>query len=456
MRPVLLVKYGELALKGQNRPYFEKTLADNIRQAISDVCGDCLRVVRVHGRIVVEPFHEEGQKARRNKAAQNGVGPEEAASQSDRKALRRAADALRRVFGVVEMSLAYSVAADMTEIIRAAIMAAEEAREELTGEAREEFTGEEFKAGRRVPGVIPSDVPAHDEPVRAITFKVTTRRADKDFPLDSPTINAVLGREILCNVDGLSVDVHNPDFVVTVEVRREGAFVYYKSVKGPGGLPVGVSGKGLLLLSGGIDSPVAGWMGMKRGLVMEAVHFDSFPLTSERSREKVFDLCKVLSRWQVPIPVVLHLVSFADIQKTIWKGGFEELRVTVMRRAMLQISNLIAQRTGAQALITGESLGQVASQTLESVDVINRASTLPVLRPLIGFDKTEIVALAKEIGTFPVSIRPYEDCCSIFVPRHPATRPSLDSVLAVEKRLNLGPLIFEALERVSTYSFASV
>lgn len=453
MKPVLLVKYGELALKGGNRPYFEKTLADNIRRAVLSICGDCLRVTRVHGRIIVEASHGEGQEIRRNgavqhgavqnEAVQNDMEQKEASPGNDREALQRATDALRRVFGVVEMSFAYSVSADMTEITRAAVMAAEEAREE-------------FKAGRRVERAIPSDVATREEPLRTITFKATTRRAHKDFPLDSPSINALLGKEILRNVEGLSVDVHNPDFVVTVEVRREGAFVYYKSVKGPGGLPVGVSGKGLLLLSGGIDSPVAGWMGMKRGLVMEAVHFDSFPLTSERSREKVFDLCKVLSRWQISKPIMLHLVSFADIQKTIWKGGFEELRVTIMRRVMLQISNLIAQRTGAQALVTGESLGQVASQTLESMNVINRASTLPVLRPLIGFDKTEIVALAKEIGTFPVSIRPYEDCCSIFVPRHPATRPSLDTVLAVEKRLNLDPLILEALERTSIYSFASM
>lgn len=419
---VLLVKYGELALKGQNRPYFEKILAHNAQKAVSGVCGDRLRVTRTHGRIIFEPARE--------------VGGGEGAAGSDREALKTAADALRRVFGVVEVSFAYGVAANMGEIACAAVTAAKEAREE-------------FHEARRIGNNV-----AGDASKRGVTFKVVARRADKGFPMDSPTINAVLGKEILCSVNGLSVDVHNPDFVVTVEVRREGAFVYYKSIKGPGGLPVGVSGKGLLLLSGGIDSPVAGWMGMKRGLIIEAVHFDSFPLTSERSREKVFDLCKVLSRWQVPVPVVLHLVGFADIQKTIWKGGFEDLRVTVMRRAMLKISNLIAERTGALALVTGESLGQVASQTLKSMDVINRASTLPVLRPLIGFDKTEITALAEEIGTLPISIRPYDDCCSIFLPRHPATRPSLEDVLAVEERLSLDPLILEAAERASVHSLA--
>lgn len=405
MQPLFLVKYGELALKGENRPYFEKTLVNNIRAALAAWGVESPQITRANGRIFAKT------------------------QAHDQRTVDAVLEALRHVFGIVETSLAYRVSADIREISHAAVILAKEATTRLQAASKKD---------KRTPGV---------------TFKVAARRADKSFPLDSPKINAILGEEILDQAPGLSVNVTNPDFIIVVEVRREGVFVYYRSARGPGGLPIGVSGRVLLLLSGGIDSPVAGWLSMKRGLIVGAIHFDSYPLTTQRAKEKVFDLCKILSRWQLPAPVILNVVRFTPIQEAIWERCIEDLRVTVMRRLMIKIADVIAQRSGLQALVTGESLGQVASQTLDSIAVTNKASELPVLRPLVGFDKTEITTLAKEIGTFTISIRPYDDCCTIFVPRHPATRPDLETVLEMEDLIGADILIKEAVETVVTHRF---
>lgn len=283
------------------------------------------------------------------------------------------------------------------------------------------------------------------------SFKVETNRANKRFPLDSRQINQRLGAHLLQSVPGLRVDVHAPEIIVNVDVREGAAYVYTRTVPGPGGLPVGASGRAHLLLSGGIDSPVAGWMAMKRGVELEAIHFHSPPFTSERARLKVGDLCRRLAAWGGP--TALHVVRFTDAQKEIYARCPAELGVTIMRRVMLRVADRIASARGGLALVTGESLGQVASQTLESINTINRVADLPVLRPLIGFDKAEIVALARRIGTYDISILPYEDCCTVFVPQHPRTRPTPAEAEAAERSLDVDALVEGALAQVEVERF---
>ena len=257
-----------------------------------------------------------------------------------------------------------------------------------------------------------------------------------------------VGAHLLRTFPGLQVDVHEPEAVLDVEIREEEAYIYTERLPGPGGLPVGVAGKGLLLLSGGIDSPVAGWMTLKRGVKLEAVHFHSYPYTSERSKEKVIDLCRELARYGGKIR--LHVAHFTEIQEELRLKTPERLLVTLMRRMMFRLAERLAQQQGALALITGESLGQVASQTMESLNVIERVTQIPVLRPLIGLDKQEIMDLSVKIGTYPISIRPYEDCCTIFLPQFPATRPRLKDVEAAEAALDLEGLIAESLAKTET------
>ncbi|MGI6658750.1 MAG: tRNA uracil 4-sulfurtransferase ThiI [Dethiobacteraceae bacterium] len=281
-----------------------------------------------------------------------------------------------------------------------------------------------------------------------LRFKVNTRRANKKFPLLSQQVSAEVGAHLLRTFPGLQVDVHEPEAVLDVEIREEEAYIYTERLPGPGGLPVGVAGKGLLLLSGGIDSPVAGWMTLKRGVKLEAVHFHSYPYTSERSKEKVIDLCRELARYGGKIR--LHVAHFTEIQEELRLKTPERLLVTLMRRMMFRLAERLAQQQGALALITGESLGQVASQTMESLNVIERVTQIPVLRPLIGLDKQEIMDLSVKIGTYPISIRPYEDCCTIFLPQFPATRPRLKDVEAAEAALDLEGLIAESLAKTET------
>ncbi|ADU51392.1 thiamine biosynthesis/tRNA modification protein ThiI [Thermaerobacter marianensis DSM 12885] len=389
---VLLVRYGEIGLKGRNRPQFEQALVRQVRRALAPWPG--VAVYRTPGRVWVEP------------PAGTDATP--------------LLEALQRVFGIVAVAPAEQVPLDLDAIAGAAQQVLEDALE--------------AEAGR--PGTPPGP---------RITFKVEARRSNKRFPLTSLELNRELGNRLLAAHPELKVDVQRPRITVHVEVRHDGAYVYARSVPGPGGLPVGVTGRACALLSGGIDSPVAVWMAMKRGLSVIPVHFHSPPFTSERAREKVVDLTRVLARWGGAMP--LWVVHFTEVQRAIQLECPPELTITLMRRMMFRIAERIAARERALALVTGESLGQVASQTLESIRTISAVATLPVLRPLIGMDKTEIVERARAIGTYDISILPYEDCCTLFVPAHPATRPRPEQAEAAEAVRDWEPLLAEALER---------
>lgn len=380
METVLLVRYAEIHLKGLNRPYFERSLTGALGRALAPLP---VRVVREQGRIFV--FDVPQQRA------------------------QAAAERLTRVFGVHSVSIAFAVEKDFAAITEAAT--------ELMARALQ---------GRR-----------------HATFKVFARRADKHFPMRSADICAALGGELLERFPALSVDVHAPQLRVGVEIRQERAFVYAGELMGPGGMPVGCNGRALLLLSGGIDSPVAGYMIAKRGVTVDAVHFYSYPYTSERARDKVVELARLLA--QHTGPVALHLIPFTDIQLAIYDRCPASETTVLMRRLMMRIAERVARATGAQALVTGESIGQVASQTIESLTVTEDAVTLPVFRPLIGFDKEEIVERAKAIGTFETSILPYEDCCTVFVPQHPVTKPRVDKLRESEALVDFSDMIEAAL-----------
>lgn len=379
MYPLLLVRYGELSLKGRNRKTFEDLLLSNIRANIKNLPHGEIR--KTFGRIYLETEDNWEELAQR----------------------------LQRVFGIVSVSPVL----------------------------RRELDLDAIKEGA---GLVVQDTPG-------TTFKVETRRTSKSFPLTSPEISRTVGGYLLKNFPHLQVDVHNPDFVVNLEVRSEGAFIYSRVLPCLGGLPAGSSGKGLLLLSGGIDSPVAGFLSMKRGVNVEGLHFHSYPFTSERSKEKVVELARLLAPYNAGGKFKLWVAYFTEIQKALQKGSYPSLNITLMRRFMLRIGTELAEREGALALITGDSLGQVASQTMESIRTINEVTNLPVYRPLIGLDKQEIVELSREIGTYETSILPYDDCCTVFVPKNPATRPTVEQVLKAEAELDVEGLIAEALEK---------
>lgn len=376
MRDLILVRYGEIGLKGENRPYFEQRLVRNLRAALEPLPG--ARVTRGYGRLFVDPAGATDQ------------------------ALAR----LQRVFGVVGLHPAVETALELDEILQAAV---------------------------RLVAAEP----------RPATFKVEARRTNKQFALNSMELNRQVGAHVLRQVEGLAVDVHRPQIRLRLEVREKGAYLYVRDVPGPGGLPVGVGSPALLLLSGGIDSPVAGWYTLKRGVPVRAVHFESPPFTSPRALQKVQDLAAVLAGWGGPI--TLYVVPFTRIQTEIRRHVPPEFGVTIMRRMMFRIAERLAARDGLVALVTGESLGQVASQTLESMATINDVVRLPVLRPLIGLDKGEIIARAEQIGTYEISIRPYEDCCTLFVPDHPVTQPTRHQAEAAEANLDVSALVDEAL-----------
>lgn len=379
MYPLLLVRYGELSLKGRNRKTFEDLLLSNMRARLVDLPHG--RITKTFGRIYLETKDNWAELAQR----------------------------LQGVFGIVSVSPVLRRSLDM----------------------------EEIKEGARL---IIQDTPGR-------TFKVEARRPNKSFPLTSPEICQTLGGHILRNFSHLTVDVHRPDFVLNVEIRQEGAFLYSQVIPCLGGLPAGSSGKGLLLLSGGIDSPVAGFLSMKRGVSLEGLHFYSYPFTSERSKAKVVELASLLAPYNARGKFKLWIAYFTEIQKALQQISYDALSITLMRRFMLRIATQLAEREKALALITGDSLGQVASQTMESIHVINAVTTTPVFRPLIGLDKQEIIDLAVKIGTYETSILPYEDCCTVFVPSNPATKPRLDQVLKAESELDVDGLIAEALAK---------
>lgn len=280
------------------------------------------------------------------------------------------------------------------------------------------------------------------------TFKVETKRSDKRFPIHSGDLNRILGGMILKNEPNIKVDVHNPDLLLKVEIREDGTYIYYNSFNGSGGYPVGTQPKGMLMLSGGIDSPVAGYLAMKRGIVIDAVYFEAIPHTSLEAREKVITLCRKLSSYTNHIN--LHIVNFTTIQEEIYKNCREDYCITIMRRMMYRIMEKLATKYNGLAIINGESVGQVASQTLTSMSVINSVTNMPVIRPLACLDKLEIMDIARKIETYETSILPYEDCCTVFVPKHPAINPKIETAIKEENKFDYDRLINEAIDSLNT------
>lgn len=387
-RSLIMVRMGELTLKGLNRGRFERQLVNNISRRLAAM-GD-FKVRQTHSRIFVE-------------AAGDSPLPE------DPGALLQA---ITNVFGIVSASPVRSFAADMAIL-----------QDQAT----------DYMQDLLADGL-------------SRTFKVESRRGDKRFPLTSPEISAQIG-DILLNAfpDQLTVDVHQPDLTLYIEVRDR-IYLYSQVVRGQKGLPVGMGGHGMLLLSGGIDSPVAGYMMASRGMELDAVYFHAFPYTSDRAKEKVIDLARQLTIYCGRLR--LHVVDFTEIQVTLRDHCPGELLTVIIRRMMMRIADQLAETRGCQALLTGESLGQVASQTLEAIACTDPIATRPVFRPLIGMDKDDTVLTARRIGTYETSILPYEDCCTIFVAKHPKTRPSLKEIEAAENGLDLDQLTADGLSRI--------
>lgn len=365
---LFLLKYGEIALKGLNKPVFERRLLDNIKARLAKIGK--FDIFAAQSTIYVEP--------------QECVDTEETLSE------------LKRVFGIANICPAVRCEKSLDAIENMAVS----------------LLSEENTDGK--------------------TFKVEAKREDKSFPLNSPQLSSEIGGRILSHMPHLKVDVHNPDILVQIEIRKE-AYVYTGKIKGAGGMPVGTNGKAAILLSGGIDSPVAGYMIAKRGVRLEAVHFHSHPYTSDRAKQKVIDLAKIMSKYCGAMNV--HIIPFTDIQLEIIDKCPKVLLTVIMRRMMMRIAETVASKTKGQAIVTGESIGQVASQTMESLAATDSVVSRPVFRPLIGMDKEEIVSISKEIGTYETSILPFEDCCTIFVPKHPKTKPSIDELIEAEKLL---------------------
>ncbi|PYG87531.1 thiamine biosynthesis protein ThiI [Ruminiclostridium sufflavum DSM 19573] len=382
MKKIILVRYGEIILKGLNRPVFEEKLVGNIKKAIYKFGKS--KVLKSQGRIYIEPEEENYD-------------------------FDMVLHKVIKVFGVVSVSPVWKIDTDYEQIKAYSFKMASE----LVNQKR-------YK-----------------------TFKVETKRGNKRFPMQSPEICNDVGGYILENIPGLSVDVHSPDFIMYIEVR-ENSYIYSETIKGHGGMPLGSNGKAVLLLSGGIDSPVAGWMMGKRGVEIEAVHFYSYPYTSERAKQKVIDLAQILSGFCGKIH--LHIVPFTEIQLAINDNCPEEQLTIIMRRIMMKIAEQIARNSNSMALITGESMGQVASQTMHGLYCTDSAVNMPVFRPLIGMDKVEVVDMARKIDTFETSILPYEDCCTVFVAKHPQTKPKLDKILLSESKVDFEPLIKTAVE----------
>lgn len=382
MNKVILVRYEEIFLKGLNKPVFESKLMKNMKRVLYGLGP--VTIFKAQSRIYVEPEKEDYP-------------------------IDEAIKRLTCVFGIASVSPVLKLEKKKEVIEEAAVAMVKELVQKYP-----------YK-----------------------TFKVETKRADKKYPMNSMEVSSELGGVLLARVPGLKVDVNTPDFIVYVEIR-ESTYLYSEIIPGVKGLPVGSNGKATLLLSGGIDSPVAGWMVSKRGVKIEAVHFYSFPYTSERAKEKVIRLAKILSRYTMGMR--LHIVPFTEIQIEINQKCPQEYLTIIMRRYMMKIAERIAKSNGSLALVTGEAIGQVASQTPESLLVTNSAVTLPVYRPCIGMDKSEVIEISRRIDTFETSILPYEDCCTVFVAKHPVTKPQLDKTIAFEAVLDEEELIRKALE----------
>lgn len=384
MREIILAKYGEIILKGGNRPKFEKLLIDNIKNALKNVAE--LKISLRQATIYIEDFEPEK--------------------------IDLIVERMSKIFGIVSITKAAVSEKNMDEIKRTAV----------------EYLGDDLK-----------------KPAR---FKVEAKRSDKNFPLNSVQICMDLGGWLDDKYENITCDVHNPEITVKVEVRDVAAYVYIeqKKIKGQGGMPIGSGSKASLLLSGGIDSPVAGHMISKRGVTIDAINFFSYPYTSERAKEKVISLAKIIA--QYTSKVNLYVVPFTEIQLQIRDNCPEEHMTLIMRRFMMRISEKLARKNGSKALITGECVGQVASQTLAALDVTNAVVDMPILQPLIGMDKIEVINRAEEIGTYETSILPYEDCCTVFTPKHPTINPRRQTIEATEKVLDIEKLEAEALAGV--------
>ncbi|MDY6037431.1 MAG: tRNA uracil 4-sulfurtransferase ThiI [Eubacterium sp.] len=380
---ILIVRCGEVALKGMNKPYFERMLAERIHKRLSSAGYGKASVKRHEGLIYVR-FDREW------------------------KTMDVAAE-ISKVFGVASISPAVESESSMDEISKEAVKFMKKLMDERC--------------------------------VR--TFKVEAKRADKNFPIKSPEIGRMIGAAVLKACKVLKVDVHNPDVKLFVDLRHDKSYIYADKIAGFGGLPLGTNGKGLVLLSGGIDSPVAAWMMAKRGMMLEAVHFHSYPYTSPRAQEKVEDLARIIASYCGNFK--MHVVNLLPIQEQIVKVCPEAETTIHVRRFMMRISEKLAEKCGAMMLITGENLGQVASQTAEALVVTDRCVNLPVMRPLIAMDKVDIIAKAQEIGTFETSIEPYEDCCTVFLPKHPTTKPQVNKIEMSESKLNIDELVENAL-----------
>ena len=381
---IFIVRCGEVALKGMNKPYFERMLVERI--------GKRLKAAGLHG---IDVRRHEGLIFAR------------APKELDKDAIVKE---ISKVFGVASISPAVECESDMEKI----------------GEKAVEYMMELIeKKGVK-------------------TFKVEAKRADKTFPVKSPDIARQIGASVLKGCKVFKVDVHNPDVHLFVDVRREETFIYQQKIAGFGGLPLGTNGKGLVLLSGGIDSPVAAWMMAKRGMLIEAVHFHSYPYTSPRAQEKVEELAKIVASYCGRFK--MHVINILPIQEQIVQNCPEAETTILVRRFMMKIAGKIAEKNGCMMLITGENLGQVASQTAESLVVTDASVTMPIMRPLIAMDKVDIMEKAEEIGTFETSIQPYEDCCTVFLPPHPVTKPRLSRIEESESRLDVEALVKAAVE----------
>lgn len=378
---ILIVRCGEVALKGMNKPYFERMLVDRIRRNLKAFKG--VDIKRQEGLIFVRAEKDLDIDAIIKETA--------------------------KVFGVASISKAVEAEPNLDAI----------------GEAAVEYMMNLIET-------------------RGVeTFKVEAKRADKNFPIKSPEIGRIIGAKVLVGCKVLKVNVHEPDVLLHVDVRHDKAYIYEGKVNGFGGLPLGTNGKGMVLLSGGIDSPVAAWMMAKRGMMIEAVHFHSYPYTSPRAQEKVEDLAKILATYVGKFK--MHTINLLPIQEQIVMNCPEEETTILVRRFMMRIAEKIAEKNDCMMLITGENLGQVASQTAESLVVTDASVSKPVMRPLIAMDKTEIMDKAKKIGTYEKSIEPYEDCCTVFLPKHPTTKPKLEKILESESKLDCEALIEAAV-----------
>lgn len=387
MKEIILAKYGEIALKGDNRSTFEDMLVKNIKRRLKKIGK--FEYWRRQSTIYIEPLEDSDIEA--------------------------ALESLKNVFGIGAIQRCAVFEKDF-EVVAANV-------------------GEYLK-------------PALEN---AKTFKVEAKRSDKSFPLKSPDIQQKLGDVVLDNFPHLGVDVHNPEVTVRLEIRDNGAYLSAQRIVGAGGMPVGSSGKALLMLSGGIDSPVAGYMMAKRGLVVDCIHYVSPPYTSDRARLKVEKLCEEMTEFCGNI--IFYCVPFTEIQEAIRDNCPEEYFTVIMRRLMVKIANKVCKRDKYGAIITGESLAQVASQTLSALGCTNAAAEFPVFRPVIGMDKIEITEISRKIGTYETSILPYEDCCTVFSPKHPRTKPTLDEIIAAESSFDFDKMIDEAVEKTEVKRF---